>query len=396
MGKRASAQSGKFVGAYAPYGYMKDPTNRHKLIIDQNTAPIVRKIFEMRAAGAGHRAIAAKLNRDMITPPREYFKRTQKAATPLPAAKRGSEAGIDSPRSGGGLGAAPPFKWNENTIRDMLKNEAYIGNTISGKTGSLSYKNQKQIRKEQSDWIRAEATHEPIIDPALWEKINSLTKKRYKPTRSTSENLFAGLLYCTTCGFKLRSQTERRVRKDGSQYVSYICSTYARNGKTACTIHGISEKALVTLVADHVSARIQSVNYDQVRISDAVRTARAGVSYRTSCQNEVKAREKQLARLDLLIENLYMDKVTGLVPDSLFKRQVKKFEAERAELAQAINKTRKTNPPALPVVQQQEVDAETLRLLVDKIIVGEAVYADGQKICDVKVVYRFESSTMTK
>ena len=354
MGKRMSAQNGRFVGAYAPYGYMKDPALPHKLIIDQTTAPIVRKIFEMRAAGAGHRAIAAKLNSDMITAPRGKL-------------------------------------WSENTIRDMLKNEAYIGNTISGKTGSLSYKNQRQVRKEQQDWIRVEATHEPLISLELWEKVNSLVKKRYRPGRSTVGSLFAGLLYCTHCGLKLRTQTERRVRKDGSQYVSYICSTYARHGKTACTIHGISEKALVILVADYVKACIQTVNYDRERIEDAVHTARKGGSYRAHCQKELKAHEKQLTKLDMLIENLYMDKVTGLVPDSLFKRQIKKYEAERTTLAQMIEKlqNRETKKPAMSFDISQAVDAETLRLLVDKILVGEAVYVNGQRTCDIKVMYRF-------
>jgi len=418
MGKRVSAQSGKFVGAYAPYGYLKDPANRHKLIVDPAAAPVVRKIFEMRAGGAGHRAIAAKLNSDMITPPRG---RHNNAAVPplggsdssggnsggyrrrhCEPAKQSKICTMDcfgnctlamtAAVASASAAARHSFRWSENTIRDMLKNEAYIGNTISGKTGSVSYKNPKQIRKEESDWIRATATHEPIIPPALWEKVNSMTKRRYKSCGSKPAGMFAGLLHCTTCGVKLRTQTEQRLRKDGTQYVSYICSTYARHGKAVCSIHGISEKALVALVADHVGACMQAVNYDKTRIEEAVRTARSGGSYNASRQNELKAHEKQLAKLDLLIENLYMDKVSGLVPDSLFKRQVKKYEAERVGLAKVISKmqARKVATPVLAGYEPPTVDAETLRLLVKKIAVGEVVYVDGQRICDVEVVYRFE------
>ena len=369
MGKRISAQSGKFVGAYAPYGYIKDPANRHKLIIDQNTAPIVRKIFELRAMGVAFKQIAAKLNHDMIIPPREYFYQTIKAAAPRPS--------------------APPLNWSGSTIRDIIKNEAYIGNTVSGKTGTMSYKNQKLVRKDKSDWIRAESTHEPLIDCELWEKVNSF--KKYKPSRSIDVNLFAGLLHCPDCGFKLRGQTETRVRKDGSKYVSYMCSTYGRHGKTACTIHGISEKALVRLVADHIHICIQSISCDQARIAEAVSAARDKGSYRESCQNELKAHEKQLVKLDMLIENLYIDKISGLVPDSLFTRQIRKYEQEREERTQALlvmkKRINKTKPPALPVIET--IDAEILRLLVEKIIVSESMYIDGQKICNVKIIYNF-------
>ena len=370
MGKRVSAQNGKFVGAYAPYGYVKDPANCHKLIVDQNTAPIVRRIFELRGMGTGCRAIAAALNRDMIMPPRDYYYQRQNRKNPS------NVRGL----------------WNENTIRDMLKNEAYIGNTISGKTGSVSYKNQRQVRKDKNDWIRADATHEPLIDPQLWEKVQALTQNKYRPARMSKDNLFAGLLYCPDCGFKLRGQTERR--QNGSQYVSYMCSTYARNGKAACTIHGVSEKALTILVADRIRAYIGAIEYDRKRIAEAIFAKQKQGSYRTSCQNELTANEKHLDKLDMLIENLYTDKVAGLVPDSFFKRQIKKYEKERAELEQAIavmrKRTDKTKPAPLQIKYPETIDAETLRLLVDKITVGEGAYVDGQKLCNIKVVYRFE------
>ena len=386
-GKRISAQNGKFLGAYAPYGYKKDPDNRRKLIVDEKTAPTVRRIFEMRASGMGFRAIAEKLNDDIVISPREYYYQNQNRKNPTRASRL----------------------WNENTIKDMVRNEVYIGNTVSGKTGTVSYKNQKQIRKDKDDWIRAEATHEPLINLDLWNRVHSFIHQNYKPSRKThgEPNLFVGLLYCADCGFKLRGQTERRTRRDGSEYkyVSYMCSTYGRSGKGACTIHGISEKALTNMVIDHIRGYAEQVVFDEERIAQEILFAQRNdnISYRTSYQNEMEAHEKQLAKLDVLIENLYADKVSGLVPDSLFKRQILKYEQERVDRAQAIEVLSKRINQIKPIadnantwtglikqyVDLETLDAETLRLLLDRIIVNEAHYVDGQKICDIQIFYNY-------
>jgi len=318
--RRICAEHGKFLGTYAPYGYKKDPGNRHRLVIDENTAPIVRRIFEMRAAGMGFRAIAIKLNDDGVISPREYYYQNKERKNPYKTNRL----------------------WSETTVKDIMKNEAYIGNTIQCKSGSVSFKNHKQIRKPQEDWLKADATHEPLIEFELWERAQSFAHKKYKPRRRNDgeTNLFTGLLYCSDCGFKLRGQVERRRRKDGSEYkyVSYMCGTYAHSGKDSCTIHGISENALIELVTEHIRTHAAMLEYDEERIIEAVLSAQKNetISYRASYQSELEAHEKQIAKLDLLIENLYEDKVSGLVPDSLFKRQILKYEKDRDDRLQSV------------------------------------------------------------
>ena len=136
-GKRTSAQNGKYVGTYAPYGFKKSSENRHKFVVDENTAPIVLRIFEMRASDIGFRAIAAKLNEDGIISPREYYYQGKNEKNPTRSSRL----------------------WSENTIKCMIANEVYIGNLVSGKTGTASYKNQRKIRKDADMWIRVEGTH---------------------------------------------------------------------------------------------------------------------------------------------------------------------------------------------------------------------------------------------
>jgi len=383
--KRVSASNGKFLGAYAPYGYIKDPQNRHKLIVDENTAPIVRRIFEMRASGLGFRAIAIQLNSDGIVSPKEYYYQ----------------------RKGGKNPSKTSRSWVENTVIGIVKNEVYIGNLVACKTGTVSYKNHKQIRKDSQEWVRVEGTHDAIICTALWEQAHEFTHKNYRPSRRQDgeKNIFVGLLYCSTCGFKHRCSVERRIRKDGSEYkyVSYMCSTYGRSGKGACTIHGISESALIHLVVGYIKAYAQMAEYNEERILQAVIAGQNNnaCSYSAAYKNELESHQKQLAKLDTLIECLYEDKLSGLVPDSLFKRLIQKYEQERLERTRASavleKRISRVKPMAgtasgwVNLVKQytrlETLDTEMLIMLIDKIIIGETQMVGGRRICDIRIIY---------
>jgi hypothetical protein len=385
-GKRASAQNGKYVGTYAPYGLKKDPQNRHKFVIDENTAPIARRIFEMRACGTGFRAIAAKLNEDGIISPREYYYQNKNTKNPMRTSRL----------------------WNENTIKCMAANEAYIGNLVSGKSGTFSYKNQKKVRKNAEDWIRVEGTHPAIIPLELWERVQTLSRKGYRPSRMGKEkSLFAGLLHCNKCGFRLRSQVEKRTRKDGSESkrVSYMCSTYGRSGKNACTIHSISENALIELVADPVRAHFRMVNCNEERIMQSILSEKGKTSYLGSYQNELNAHEAQIEKLDMLIENLCEDKAAGLIPDSLYKRQIAKYEQERTDRVKAMEVLKKRINDLQPAststsawadlikrhIKPETIDSDILYLLIDKIIIHEAQYIDEKRVCEIEVVHNYEN-----
>jgi hypothetical protein len=355
-------------------------------VIDENTAPIVRKMFKMRASGMSFKAITESLNKDGVLCPREYYYQ--------------------------GKGSKNPRKtrqaWGETTVKDILKNEVYIGHLISGKTGTVSYKNQKQIKKDEDNWIRIENSHEPIIDIELWNRVQSYIHRQYKPRQqkdSGKKNLFVGMLFCADCGFRLRGQVDKYIRKDGSEHrrVSYMCSTYANNGKDICTVHGIGENPLAELVIAHIRKFARLVQHDEKRMTQAVLVAKKvdTTSYQGSYVSELEAHHAQIRKLDVLIENLYTDKISGLIPDSLFKRQIQKYEKERIERVQATKTLEKRIDTIKPVAdntaewihlmkQYAEIDTldtETLLLLIDKIIVSEAQYISGQRVCDVKIIY---------
>ncbi|MCL2409138.1 MAG: recombinase family protein [Oscillospiraceae bacterium] len=383
--KRVSAQSGKFLGTYAPYGYQKDPDNRHKLVIDENTAPTVRRIFSMRAAGMGFRAIAVQLNDDGIATPRELYYQRKGEKNPTKTSRL----------------------WTQTTIQGMIRNEVYIGNLVACKSGSMSYKNQKQVRKNSDEWVRCDNTHEPLIDLDLWERVQEFIHKKYRPSRRTDggTNLFVGLLCCSDCGFKHRAQVERRTRKDGSEYrrVSYMCSTYGRSGKNACTIHSIDESTLTELVVEQLRNYAELVEYDEGRIINAIVAGQSSSNYSAAYQSELELCKKQIDRFDNLIESLYEDKIAGLVLDSFFKRQIQKYEQARLEKAKAIAVLEKRIGRIKPAMHNADawvskirecaklgtLDAEMLHLLIDRIIIGETQIVDGRRVCDIRIIYNF-------
>lgn len=161
--KRACAESGKFMGTYPAYGYKRDPEDKHHLVIDEETAPTVRRIFAMRAAGTGFRAIAVTLNEEGVLPPGAlYYQRK----------------GRSDPRN-------VNHKWAETTVKALIRSEVYIGNMVQGKTGTLSYKSRKLINKPEEEWIRVEGTHEPIISREVWDTVVSIDKKKVRKTPPT-------------------------------------------------------------------------------------------------------------------------------------------------------------------------------------------------------------------
>ena len=385
--KKACAENGKFMGTYPAYGYKRDPADKHHLVIDEDTAPIVRRIFEMRAAGTGFHAIAVMLNEEGI---------------PSPGVLYYQRKGQTDPRR-------VNHKWADQTVKNIVRSEVYIGNMVQGKTGTLSYKSRKLINKPEEEWIRVEGTHEPIISQELWDTVVSFDKKKVRKSSSADgyRSIFTGLVYCADCGFKMRNQVERFIYKDGTpgRYSSFICGTYSRSGKGACTIHTIYENVLTHLVLEDIREKARFAEYDPeqliqqiIRLKDKEAKSRL-----SSCEQELKTYTARLSELERLMQNLYEDKCAGTIPQTVFQTLMHKYEAERAEKSEAIpelerkvksymeNRTDANRWLAIicRYTEITELDESILFELVDRIEVGETKKVGGQRICDLRVYYRY-------
>jgi len=380
-------RQGKYLGAYAPLGYIKNPANKHQLIVDEETAPIIRRIFKMRCQGMGQKAIMNQLNSERVPPPRMiYYEKN----------------GRDNPIKNNGL-------WSDAVIRSILSNEVYLGNMVQGKKGTVSYKNRAMVNKAEDQWVRVEGTHEPLISREDWNIVRSLDCRNYKPrVDSEGENhLFTGLLRCADCGYNLRAHVQRQTLKDGTKtsYAGYICGNYARSGKAACTLHMIREYVLAQLVLDEIREHAALIAFDEQRVVKAILNGkdRENVSLDTLYRQQLRSSENRLAELDKIIRMLYEDRVAGVVSEDMFKEMIASYERERSDKDSAVRELRakieRCDRDVCDVsawirairkyAELEELTREVLIELIDSIEVFEPEKIGKQRVCRIRVSYRF-------
>ena len=188
-------KNGFHIGAFALYGYKKDPEQKGHLIIDEEAAAVVREVFTLFSQGYGKTAIARMLNDRGIPNPTEY-KRLHGLRYKQPTRKNST-------------------LWKYFAISDMLTNEIYIGNMVQGKYGSVSYKTKQNKPRPKEEWYRVEGTHEPIIDRELWDRVQSMVAEKAKPFTVGTIGLFARKARCMNCGYTMRSNKQT----DGRHYL---------------------------------------------------------------------------------------------------------------------------------------------------------------------------------
>ena len=289
--KRSSFQAGKYVGCYAPIGYLKSPEDKHVLVIDPATAPIVRRIFDLRCQGYSYRKIATTLNTEQVPTPSSLYYLRQ---------------GKPNIRKEGGY-------WQAQTVKSILQNEVYIGHMVQNKTGNVSYKVHKQVDKPESEWIRVEGTHEPLISTEVWELVRTIERQNTRSrTQADGETaLFAGLLRCMDCGSLMRSYHDGRRRKDGSKsaYRSYACGRYASGGKSVCTGHIMNQRVLIEVVLTDIRAKAGLAKRDPDSLINWVQTQRRAATAEQikRARATLTAIEKRLAELGKLTQAIYED-----------------------------------------------------------------------------------------
>jgi len=385
--KKMQAQDGKFYHAYAPYGYRKSSQTKHLLKIDEITAHIVREIFELRAKGYGFNKIANHLNNSKVVSPRERYYQ---------------QKGKDNPRTDGRF-------WNGTTVKKITQNETYIGNVVSARYASESYKTHKIVTNPEEDWIRVENVHEPIIDRELWEQEQALNGKRYikRPDREGNLSIFSGFLVCADCGLKMRRNVSRAIRKNGNEYVlkNFVCGAYSRSGQSICTAHYISENALYELVSEQIRSHARLVKCNEKRIVESILSQQkdSAVAGKKTLEADFKVNKQRLGTLEKVIEKLYEDRVAGVIPETVFKNLIEKYEVERIERQKAhkdlelriAQLSTESNNTAMWVKQikryteTETLDAEILLQLIEKIEVHEPLKQGRQRTYRVWIVYNY-------
>lgn len=316
----ANAKAGKYACANAAYGYTKADDEKHTPIIDPEAAEVVRRIFKLRSQGMSPRAIGDQLNAENI---------------PIPSDYRCQKKGIVNTKYTRHL-------WTQVQIRQILDNPIYLGKLAMMRVTSVSYKNHKKVRKDPSEWVVTEDTHEAIISQELWDKVREAEKAVSHGKRDGKgvTQPLSGMLFCPDCGYKMKAAGRKRTLKSGEliRECYYNCSSYVLHGKELCSTHYISQKQIEAVIIADIRSMAELVVKDEQTARAAFLSKKEQQTSRQSKADIKKLNDSKhrLAELENLMQSVYEDKVMGKIPEHICVSFLEKYEAEQQELRAVI------------------------------------------------------------
>lgn len=316
----ANAKAGKYTCANAAYGYTKADDEKHTPIIDPEAAEVVRRIFKLRSQGMSPRAIGDQLNAENI---------------PIPSDYRCQKKGIVNTKYTRHL-------WTQVQIRQILDNPIYLGKLAMMRVTSVSYKNHKKVRKDPSEWVVTEDTHDAIISQELWDKVREAEKAVSHGKRDGKgvTQPLSGMLFCPDCGYKMKAAGRKRTLKSGEliRECYYNCSSYVLHGKELCSTHYISQKQIEAVIIADIRSMAELVVKDEQTARAAFLSKKEQQTSRQSKADIKKLNDSKhrLAELENLMQSVYEDKVMGKIPEHICVSFLEKYEAEQQELRAVI------------------------------------------------------------
>ncbi len=344
-----SMREGEFIGNFAPYGYRKDPLDKHHLIPNEETASIVQKIFELSAEGLKPIDIVRYLNEHKIVTPAVY--RSLQHNTTLGA------------QYGAGNG------WTTSSVTKILKNIVYLGHMAQCKTTKVSFKSKITVSNPKQDWIIIEHTHEPLVSQELFDLAQKRMSSRACKPRGKFCNIFSGIAKCADCG---RSMSTVGTRKKGSP-AQLACGKYKLYAsKSGCTNHFIDYNVLydIVLKAIQQQARLsESEQKELIRnLQDKIKQQGSGAERKRQL-NHLYSRNREL---DHIIEKLYEDNMQGRLRQDRFHKLLEKYELEGQQISNKIEE--------LEEYPRQEEQIAALQNAYDKLRVLVERYTNIQEL----------------
>ena len=374
---KAKASRGEFIGSQAPYGLKKSPENKHVLIVDESAAQVIIRIFNLIAYhGYGYTKVAKLLAQERVL-------------TPYALQRKNANKPCDK----------NPYDWNLGTISAIVHNETYLGNLVSGKREVLSFKNKKVIKKDRSSWIVIRDVFPQIISQQLWDDTHRRIQERKRETPSSFTNIFAGLVRCDKCGKVLGLSSKR----DGNPY--YCCETYKKKGKDRCTAHYTLYKDIYSVVLDNLRIAVDSVKASECDFDRQI-AEQIMADYDENCGHEsVEELTKQIEKLDSRYNQMYQDRLDGIITIERFKELVAGDNEKRMRLQQELDdliareKKRESDLQTIhdftdKVKECGEIkilDKVILNALIDKIVIGERQLNNGEYTQEITIYYKFNN-----
>ena len=305
---RSKSKSGKPISVFAPYGYKKDPEDRTRWIIDTQTSPVVKRIFQLYMEGYGTTEIATILRRDKVLAPSEYRRYIEGTAS--------------------GRKNHDPYGWSDREVCRILKEESYTGIVVNFKTKRVSFNSKKRVETSDQEREIIKNAHEAIIDVATFQTVQNLLKHR-KRLVPLEEDLcpLTQLVYCADCGrimYHARGRSER---------INDMFRCSGASMKYGCTGHTIRSDDLTVIVEQKIKAMLEYCLNNQEEFMEKVTT---GSVEDEELRKELEGDERRLQMIEKIFMALYEDRVSGIIKEEDFIMMSGRYSEEQSTLQQRV------------------------------------------------------------
>ena len=377
---KSKGESGKPLSTNAPYGYMKDPNDKFHWIIDEEAAEVVKEIFNLCISGYGTCQIAKILQDRGIDSPCAHSIKCGR-----PSASHGSKITDDT-------------YWNGGTIYKILDNIEYLGHTVNFKTFKKSYKVKKTIKNDPSKYMIFENTHEPIITQEVFDAVKRIRMGRRRRSNFAEKPLFDGLVFCSDCGHKMYQVRGKKIPRN-EEYL--VCGRYSKYKE--CSSHSIRNVVLEEIVLHDLNRVLSFASNHEKEFIELVTSSTQAELDKTARQakREYESAMARINKLDSIIQKLYEDNLEGKISDERFQKMTESYELEQKNLQARVKEIetqlssiaeQKANTTSFistvkSCTEVKELDAKTLRIFIEKIIVHQKEKIDGVKTQKVEIIY---------
>ena len=381
------AQKGEFTGCVAPFGYRKDPEDKNHLLVDEETAPIVRQIFRWALEGHGPNFIRRRLEEQKVPCPTWWNRERGIRNVRTKWEKKDPENGR--------------YMWDFSVIKDILMNPVYTG-AIASQKKDYRFKIGTIGEKKPQDWIVVEQRHEPLIDSKSFAIVHDKLKSRQRPRQDGETSLFAGLIKCGECG---KSLTIRTTHAKHPQQI-YACKTYGAFGKNHCTQHRVEYDTLYRLVLNKIrecaSAALMDGEAIAGKLTDTCEAEQKG--QREAWERSLAKDEERMEVLEKMVLRLYEDMMAGRISDTNFNLMLGRTQTEQAELKARVEEARKRLSDEAKIesdarqwidaIQEYaditELDAANLNRLIKEIVVHEHIDSDKTRHISIEIHFNLK------
>ena len=386
---QAKARAGERVTTNPPYGYLKDSNNPKNWIIDPVASEVVKRIFQEAKSGKSLSEIAKGLENDKIFKPDRH--RIEIGLKPI-----SSSSNVET----------LPYFWTRETLSAILGREEYLGHTVNLRTRKKSYKDKRKVDNPKEDWLIFKNTHEAIIDQETFDIVQKMrshkrSNQRYK-NRAGHENLFAGLVFCGTCG---RKHYFCPQEKNGLNHDHYKCSGYRKPIDGCENPHYIQKSTLIEIVSGKLRQTIQEAHFNQEDFLKKLEQ-QSQAQFNKDNKNQRQQLQKDEHRskeIDTIIQKLYEDNLLGKISDERFVKLSQSYEEEQRQLQTSISdlteklaKQQEDNlniskfmTRILKYTELPELTVEIVNELIDKIVIHKPTGTKRNRIIQIDIYYNF-------